>query len=142
LTAVGTGIVFAEPGTDAVAVEPVVAWEFCDFAVQLYRVHTDTAFCFAIRAKHGLVDFLRGKGVDGGLGCWARCVAAGMLFHQLGDYAVESFLGENSVAGGGVCRIEKGAEKGEGVGWDIRILSPGCSWSIAYPAWVAKEQAE
>ena len=105
LSAVRTSVVFFQPGTDAVAMEPMLARKYCDFVTNVHAVHTDRAFCFAVGAHHGLIGrFLRQSSDSGSGGRTWSGTAAGLL-HHLADDAVKGLFGVNDVSMSRICGV-------------------------------------
>ena len=98
LSTVRTGIVFAEPGSDAVGVKPVAAWEDRDGRAERGLVHAYATFGFAAFTEIFIRDLFGGERGNGLFGSGTRCVAGLVLFHQLRDDAVKRFLAVDSIA--------------------------------------------
>lgn len=83
LPAMWTCIMLLQPRSNALAVEPVLAGQKGDFVPELYIVHADRAFCFAVSAQHVFVNLFRWERGDSG----GRSRTGGrrtvMLFHEL-----------------------------------------------------------
>jgi hypothetical protein len=90
--------VLVQPGLHAHGMEPVFTRQLCNFFSDVDLVHTYTTFCATLCTEHLFRDLWLGKSIDGVLGRWAGCVAAGGLLHELRDDAVEGFLRVHKVA--------------------------------------------
>ncbi len=111
LTTVRTGVVLLQPGLDAEAVEPMRARQIGDFLTDEHLVHTDRAFSPAVVVEHAsLYSLLRESGDGLGVG-GAGGVSCRILFHQLGDHPIQSFLRINSVSVRSRGRVQKGRKQ-------------------------------
>lgn len=101
----------AKPGSDASGVEPVFAGKLDHESAKRYFIHANAAVGFSLVVKHRCSHGNAWEGGNGSFGGRTRRCVAGMLFHKLGDDAVESFLGIDGVAGARIGRIEKRMEE-------------------------------
>lgn len=80
-----TRVVLAQPGLDALSMEPVATRQLQDRLADLHIVHADAALGLAIVSKHISGDWDFRQACDGLGGCGARCAARGVLLHELAN---------------------------------------------------------
>lgn len=106
-----TSIVFLQPRPNAVAMKPMLTWQYSNLITQLHIIHTDGAFSFAVTTEHLLSNFLGRESFDGGSRSWTGGGRVILRFHELGDDAVEGFFAIDNVAVSGVGGVQDGRKQ-------------------------------